>query len=125
MPERLVVSYDLWEGTFTAKRLGHQPVSKSRMTAEEAERWCVERLIISASGLAPDKQFWLRLELRVADPKELSTVVGEPGISITRLVEIFSRKPGADDQRWSVEAGPLRLSELVRTQPPRRGPRAG
>lgn len=124
IPDRLVVSYDLWEDKFKVTRLGYAAQSKNRMTAAEAEQWCVESLVISATGLAPDREFWLRLDLRVADPRELSSVVGEPGISITKLIEIFSRKPDADEPKWSVEAGPLRLSELVRTQP-RRGPRSG
>jgi len=124
IPDRLVLSYDLWEEKFKVTRLGHDAQSKNRLTAEEAERWCVESLAVSSSGLAPDRQFWLRLELRVADPKELSSVVGEPGISITGLIEIFSRKPGNDELRWSVEAGPLRLTDLARTLP-RRGPRTG
>jgi hypothetical protein len=124
IPDRLVVSYDLWEERFSVTRLGHEAQSKSRMTAADAERWCLESLAISSFGLTPDRQFWLRLELRVADSKELASVVGEPGISITGLIEVFSRKPGADDLRWSLDAGPLRLTELARTQP-RRGPRTG
>jgi hypothetical protein len=124
IPDRLVVSYDLWEERFSVTRLGHDAQSKSRMTAADTERWCVESLGISSAGLTPERPFWLRLELRVADSRELASVVGEPGISITGLIELFSRKPGGDDLRWSLEAGPLRLAELARKQP-RRGSRTG
>jgi hypothetical protein len=122
--DRLVVSYDLWEKKFSVTRLGHAAQSRGRMSAAEAQQWCVDSLVVSSTGMAPDRPYWLRLEMRVADPKELSSAVGQPGISITKLVEIFSRKPGIDEQRWALEAGPFKLSELVRIQP-RRGPRTG
>jgi hypothetical protein len=121
--DRLVVSWDLWEDKFSVTRLGFGAMSRSRLTAAQAEAWCLDSLAISAAGLAPDRQFWLRFELRTAGPRELSSVVGEPGISITRLIEIFSRKAGAEEPNWSLEAGPMRLSGLARTPP--RGPRPG
>jgi hypothetical protein len=123
VPDRLVLSYDLWEEKFSVTRLGVAGRTRSHLSADAAEAWCLESLLISASGLAPDRPFWLRFEMRTADAKELSSVVGEPGISITRLIEIFSRKPGPEEPRWMLDAGPLRLSELVRT--PGRGSRNG
>ncbi len=113
-PERLVLSYDLWEEKFSVTRLGSTSRSASRLTAPAAEAWCLESLLIGSTGLAPDRPFWLRFEMRTADARELSSAVGEPGISITRLVEIFSRKPDAEEQNWTLDAGPLRLSELTR-----------
>jgi len=115
VPDRLVLSYDLWEERFSVTRLGSSPRSVSHLSASAAEAWCLDTLLIPALGLAPDKPFWIRFELRTADGKELSSVVGEPGISITRLIEIFSRKPGPEEPHWMLEAGPLRLSELTRT----------
>ena len=115
VPDRFVLSYDLWEDKFSVTRMGSGPRSISHVSAASAESWCLENLLISASGLAPDRPFWLRFEMRTADPKELSSVVGEPGISITRLIEIFSRKPGPEQPNWTLEAGPLRLNELGRT----------
>jgi hypothetical protein len=123
VPDRLVVSYDLWEEKFSVTRLGGTPRSVSHLSAAAAEAWCLETLLISASGLTPDRPFWVRLELRTADPREVSTAVGEPGISITRLIDIFSRKPGAQESAWTLEAGPLRLADLART--PGRGTRNG
>jgi hypothetical protein len=121
--DRLVVSYDLWEEKFSVTRLGFGAMSRARLTAAQVEAWSLDSLSISAGGLTPDRQFWLRFELRAADPRELSSVVGEPGISITRLIELFSRKQGGEDPNWFLEAGPMRLSELART--PARGPRTG
>jgi hypothetical protein len=118
---RMALSYDLWEEKFSVTRPGTKP--RSHLTATEAEAWCLASLAISASGLGHDRSFYLRFEMRPADPKELSAVVGEPGISITGLIEVFSRKPGPEEQQWTLDAGPLRLKELLRV--PGRGPRIG
>jgi hypothetical protein len=38
----------------------------------------------------------------------------EDGVSLTRLVELFSRRSHGGDGRWSIDAGPFRLSSLAR-----------
>jgi hypothetical protein len=114
VPERVVVSYDLWEERFAVTIPGASKRSMSHLTADQAESFALENLAISALGLAPNRPFWLRFELRAASQKELSRVVGETGISLSGLVEIFSRKPGADDPYWTRSAGPLRLADLPR-----------
>ncbi len=112
-PERLTISYDVWEEKFNVI-LGSTNRRVSRLSAAAAENWCLNNLAISALGLAPERPFWFRLELRTADPKDLSAVVGDPGISIRGLIELFSRKPGADQDQWTLDAGPLRLAGLPR-----------
>ena len=123
LPERFVVSYDLWEEKFSVTRLGGGPRSVSHLTAVAAEAWCLESMMVSAAGLDPQRPFWLRFELRAADPREEAAVVGEPGINITRLIEIFSRRPRFDQPSWALEAGPLRLGDLRRAEA--RGGRSG
>ncbi len=115
LPERFVVSYDLWEGKFSVTRLGGSPRSVSHLSPAAAEAWCVESMVISAAGLDPRREFWLRFELRATDPKEEAAVLGEPGINITRLIEIFSRRPRSEQPHWTLEAGPLRLAEIRKT----------
>lgn len=114
LPERMVVSYDLWEERFAVTIPG---VSRAwaHLTAAQAENWAIDNLAISALGLAPERPFWLRFELRAASPREISRLMGESGISLSGLVEMLSRKPGADDPYWMRSAGPLRLSDLPRT----------
>ena len=114
-PERLAISYDLWEEKFRVS-LGVSGRSISGLTAAEAEAWCLDNLAVSALGMAPARPFWLALDLRVADPKALSALVGDPGISITGLIELFGRKPGEGQPHWTLEAGPLRLSDLPRVR---------
>jgi len=113
-PERLTVSYDVWEEKFSVL-LGTTNRRVTGLSASAAESWCLDNLAISALGVPTDRPFWFRLELRTADPKDLSSVIGEPGISIRGLIEIFSRKPGPDEDPWTLDAGPLRLADLPRT----------
>ena len=114
VPERLIVSYDLWEERFAVTIPGESARTHSHMTAEQAEQWCFDNLAISTLGLAPERPFWLRFDLRAADRKDLTEILGESGISITGLIDIFSRKPGADGASWTRNAGPLRLRDLPR-----------
>jgi len=113
-PERFTVSYDLWEEKFqVGMAVDHR--SASRLSLEETETWCLENLAISALGLETQRPFWLRFELRTASEKEISEVAGDSGISIRSLIEMFSRRPGADEGHWALNAGPLRLGDLPRT----------
>jgi hypothetical protein len=115
VPARFVVSYDLWEEKFSVTQLGSMPRSTPHaLSAPAAEAWCLEGLAISALGVAQDRRFWLRFELRTADQKDLAGEAGEPGLNLKSLIELFSRKPGPDDPNWTREVGPLRLEDLRR-----------
>ena len=115
VPERFVVSYDLWEEKFSVTQLGSTPRSTAHvLSAPAAEAWCLEGLAISALGMAPDRPFWLRFELRTADQKDLASTAGGPGLNLRSLIELFSMKPGPEDPNWTREVGPLRLEDLRR-----------
>jgi len=113
-PERFVFSYDLWEEKFSVTKLGPGQRMVSHLSAAAAEAWCLDNLAMSASGLPQDRPFWLRFELRAAEPKDEAAVLGESGLNLTRLIEIFSRRPRDQQPQWTAEAGPLRLAELKR-----------
>jgi hypothetical protein len=115
VPERLIVSYALWEQKFSVTIRGVSTrTTPHLLTASQAEAWCFDNLAVSALGLAPNRPFWVRLELRTADPRELPRLVADSGISFTGLVELFSRKIGADDFHEEQSAGPFRLLDLPR-----------
>ena len=59
--------------------------------------------------------------LNATDSREEAAVLGEPGISITRLIEVFSRRPRSEQPQWILEAGPMRLSRIRRTKGERSG----
>ncbi len=118
---RLVVSYSIWEETFKAAIPGVR--SQEGLSAAQAEAWCLDNLAISASGLDPSRPFRMRFELRSVRRTDLSRVLGDMGISIVSMIDIFSRKAGAGEDTWTRETGWLRLMDLPRLsgRPARRG----
>jgi hypothetical protein len=112
--EQFVVSYDLWEEKFSVARPANPPRSVSHLTAQAAEAWCVDNISLLSAALPADKPLWIRLEVRVEDPADRAAVVGESGINLARLIEIFSRPARAQETRFVEEAGPLRLADLKR-----------
>jgi len=113
-PERFVFSQDVWSEKFSVTKLGPGQRTVSNLSAAAAEAWCLDNVAISSTGLPQDRPFWLRFELRVAEPKDEAAVIGESGLNLTRLIEIFSRRPHDEQPQWTAEAGPLRLGELKR-----------
>jgi hypothetical protein len=59
--------------------------------------------------------------MRMEDSRGAAGVVGDAGINVTRLIELFSRPAGHSNPNWSAATGPLRLADLRRA----RGNRAG
>lgn len=111
--DRFVLSYDLWEEKFKATRLTPPITSMEHLSVPAAEAWCLNEVVPIPAALTESRPFWIKLELRAEDPKESAAIVGEPGINLTRLVEIFSRPPrNQQQQRWLESAGPLRLQDL-------------
>jgi hypothetical protein len=109
---RFVISYDLWEEKFSVVRLGDPAGPASHLSAEATQAWCIDALSLSVTGLAADKPFWLRLEGRTEDPKEEAGIEAEGTVSLARLVELFSRRTRSGQQRWTAQAGPVRLADL-------------
>ncbi|MGB7760741.1 MAG: hypothetical protein WBL61_12990 [Bryobacteraceae bacterium] len=112
-PQRFYVSYDIWEGRFKVTIPGATPESRLGLTAEQAEAWCVDNMVVSALGVAPDQDIWMRFDLRTVDPKDAANIVSESGISISGLIEFFSRRPDGEPH-WVMERR-LRLADLRRT----------
>jgi hypothetical protein len=112
-PTRFVVSYSLWEEKFNVAIPGSAR-SLEGVSATQAEAWCLENSAISASGLAPDKPFHMRFDLRMVQPRDLSRVMGDLGISLTTMIDIFSRKPGGGESYPPLDSGWLRLRDLPR-----------
>ena len=110
MFDRFVVSYDLWEEKFKATKPGPPLREASRLSVPACEAWCLDELAPIPASLTPSRPFWIKLELRVEDPKEWAAIVGD-GINLNRLVELFSRPPRVT-QSFTETAGPLKLQDL-------------
>jgi hypothetical protein len=116
--ERFVISYDLWEEKFAVTRFAPNRTTVSHLSAGGAESACVDSLVVPSSGLAADRPFWVRLELRVEDMKDGSEVLASQGISLNALVELFGRTARAQQPRWTLQSGPHRLTEVRRSRAP-------
>ncbi len=113
--ERFVVSYDLWEEKFSISKLGSPRKSVSHLSMQTAEAWCVEEMALAPASAAGDQPFWLRLEVRAENPGEDLQVLTGEGVSLTRLVELFSRRARTEQNHWLVEAGPFHLASLTKS----------
>ena len=125
---RFALSYDIWEERFSVTRIGQDLDARrtvSHKSAQAAEAWCIDNLTIDRSLLPADREFWVQLDLRAEDPRDQAAVVGDPGINLTRLIEIFSRPARGTQARWLENSGPYRLADLKRldTRADPKGPR--
>ncbi len=111
--ELCAVSYDLWEEKFSVTRLRSPRKSASHLSAEAAQAWCLDTLGLVAFEGRDAKPFWLRLEVRAPELGE-EPVVDADGISLTGLIDRLSRPGRRPQQRWLLEAGPLRAQDLKR-----------
>ena len=110
--ERFVVSFDIWEEKFSVTTTTKERRSASHLSDAAAESWCFGTLTLPLSALPREGPFWLRLELRLEDSKDQASVLGGSGISLAKLIEIFSRRTRPQQAPWEAEAGPLRLADL-------------
>jgi hypothetical protein len=111
--ERFTVSYDVWQEKFSVVRVRDFRRSPLSLAANAAEAWCVDNMMVAASTLPKGTQLWARLEIRSGEPRGPALAAGDPGISITTLIELFSRPPRAQQDRWTLESAAFRLPEAT------------
>lgn len=113
---RFALSYDIWEEKFAVVKIGDRPAARrttaSHLSQAAAEAWCIDNLTLDRSALPADKPFYVQLDLRAEDPQDQLGIVGDAGISVSRLIELFSKPPRDKLPHWSLPAGPYRLAEL-------------
>src|SRR5205823_3720937 len=113
------LSYDIWEERFSVTKIGQSPDSRrtmSHLSAQQAENWCLDNLVIDRSQIPADKQFYVQLDLRAEDPRDQLGIIGDPGINLTRLIELFGRAPRSAQPRLLLTSGPLRLADLKKNE---------
>jgi hypothetical protein len=116
---RFALSYDIWEERFSVTKIGQSPGSRwsqAHLSAQQAENWCVDNLMIDRSQVPTDREFFVQLDLRAEDPKDQQGVIGDPGINFTRLIEIFGRAPRSPQERLLFNSGPLRFNDLKKSE---------
>lgn len=112
--ERYVVSYDLWEERFAVFRLGTVKQQATHLSRDAAERWMFDHAGIPLYGMQSGAAHWLRAEMRADDPRDSGNFLLDPALTLTRLVEWFGRSQRGHEQRWAMDFGPFRPSELER-----------
>jgi hypothetical protein len=116
---RFALSYDIWEERFSVTKIGQTPDSRrsvSHLSAQMAESWCIDNMVIDRSQIPADKPFYVQLDLRAEDPRDQLGIIGDPGINLTRLIELFGRTPRSAQPRWLRSSGPLRLADLKKNE---------
>jgi hypothetical protein len=114
---RFALSYDIWEERFSVTKIGPSRESRSHLSAQNTEDWCLDKLVIDRSEVPADKQFYVQLDIRAEDPKDQLGIIGDPGINLTRfLIETFGRAPRSPQERLLMISGPLRLADLKKTE---------
>jgi hypothetical protein len=116
---RFALSYDIWEERFSVTKAGQTADSRrtvSHLSASAAENWCIDNLAIDRGLIPADRQFYVQLDLRAEDPHDQLGIVGEPGINITRLIEIFGRPARSAQPRLFLTSGPFRLADLKKLE---------
>ena len=110
--ERFTVSYDVWQEKFSVVRLRDFRKSGAKSSANGAESWCVDNIWLPASFFPPGKELWVKLEIRSVDQRDQPSAWTEAGISVTTLIEIFSRPARPQQDHWSLETAPFHLADL-------------
>ncbi len=109
---RFAFSFDIWEERFAVSRLGRPGKPVARLTAAEAEQWCLNSLSFAETAAPREAPFWVRLEAQAEQPDDTPQSGEDAAVMLSRLVELFSRPQNGGGARVRVESGPWRLSDL-------------
>lgn len=108
-------SYDIWaeryKVTLITPGIKGRPSAKN-LTREGAQSWCLEQLKIDLTRVPSDRPMYIRLEMRSEDSKETEGIIGEPGISLSGLIALFSHPVKNQQVHVFEEIGPLTVAEL-------------
>ncbi len=117
-----VVSFDLWEERFSVVQSASPRRTVSHLSANSAEAWCLENLPLPVSALADEKPIILKLDIRADESADELAAENNPGISLSGLIEIFSRKSKEKPLRWFAVSDAIRLLDLRQKDPGVRPP---
>jgi len=120
--ESFIISYDLWEEKFKVVKTQSPVSAVGNLTSEAAEAWCMHQMDVHVAGVGGSEPLWLRLEIRAEDGKDGGLFarsgrgsVSDSGLSLSSLIEIFSR-PAQQQSHWGpYEVGPITLDEIKRS----------
>ncbi len=106
---RFVVSYDLGEEKFSVVLEGPPRRTASHLTGAAAEAWCLDNLLPMVASIPADRTFVVKLQCSIVSDEEPQSAEDS---TLSRLIDIFSRKGVAAPPRWELRSAPLRLADL-------------
>ncbi len=116
--DQFAVSYDLWKEKFRVTKTQSPMRTIENLSQKEAEGWCFSQMSPEVPGINGSEPLWIRVEIRAEDGKDAplfgrgASSVSESGISLSSLIEIFS-KPAQQQSHWGpYEVGPFTLNEI-------------
>jgi len=112
--ERFVISYDLWEQTYSVTRMRGKHGQGQHLTPSQVESWCIENMALPTLQLPKGEPLYVRLEIRAVEGKASDPVFDDAGLSLSSLIEVFSRASRAAKpvDYWKLETGPVLLGQL-------------
>ena len=115
---RFVISYDLWEERFAVTKTTPARKTASHLTANEAEVWCVQEMSLDLAGVAANQPLYASMDIRAVEESETRLFgrgnITDAGISLTSLLERFSKPSKSTQPHWMLETGPVTLEQLRR-----------
>ena len=118
LTDRFVISYDLWEEKFRVIKTQSPVKRMEHLSASDAEKWCVDQMSMDVHGVGGDELLWTRFEIRAEDAKDgalFGGSINDSGVSLARLIELFSRPPAQQSHWGPFDVGPFTLDELKRS----------
>jgi hypothetical protein len=112
LQEQFAVSFDLWEEKFSVVQLGATGREASRLTAPQAEAWCLDNMPVPLRSVPATQPFMIKLTCEISEKDEEAGSKTESGATLAGLIEIFSRKEKEAPVRWEAATGFLRLGDL-------------
>jgi hypothetical protein len=110
--ERFNISFDLWEERFAVVQAAPPGRAGSHFTAAAAEGWCLSNLQIPVPPLTPEKTFVIKLECWAEESASASGGESNSGLTLSGLIDVFSRKGRDTQTRWEAASGLLRLGDI-------------
>jgi hypothetical protein len=115
---QFLISYDVWGERFQVAKVLPDIKKVDRLTANEAEAWCIQEMSMEISGVASNQPLWAHMDIRAEGEREQPLFgrgnITDNGISLTSLIERFSKLPPATQPHWSLDTGPVTLEQLRR-----------
>ena len=110
--ERFVVSYDLWEERFAVTTLRKPQARALGLGREAVAAWCLQNIGMPTPRMNVADKVWVRLDVRAVENRRDVELASEEGLSLTGLIEVFSRGAKAGEARWSLDSGPVSIATL-------------